>query len=83
MLTVRDDESDKVEVLDAGAYDYVTKPFQIHELAARLRAVIRRYNAQVIECCPQKRKVGDINPGLRTSPSAKTGRGHSPRPETI
>jgi two-component system KDP operon response regulator KdpE len=45
MLTVRDDESDKVEALDAGAYDYVTKPFQIHELAARLRAVIRRYNA--------------------------------------
>jgi two-component system, OmpR family, KDP operon response regulator KdpE len=45
MLTVRDDENDKVEALDAGAYDYVTKPFQIHELAARLRAVIRRYNA--------------------------------------
>jgi two-component system KDP operon response regulator KdpE len=47
MLTVRDDEHDKVEALDAGAYDYVTKPFQIHELAARLRAVIRRYNASI------------------------------------
>jgi two-component system KDP operon response regulator KdpE len=45
MLTVRDDEEDKVEALDSGAYDYVTKPFQILELAARLRAVIRRYNA--------------------------------------
>jgi two-component system KDP operon response regulator KdpE len=45
MLTVRDDENDKVEALDAGALDYVTKPFQIHELAARLRAVIRRYNS--------------------------------------
>jgi two-component system, OmpR family, KDP operon response regulator KdpE len=47
MLTVRDDEQDKVEALDAGAYDYVTKPFQVHELAARLRAVIRRYNASL------------------------------------
>jgi two-component system KDP operon response regulator KdpE len=33
--------------MDAGAYDYLTKPFQIHELAARLRAVIRRYNASI------------------------------------
>jgi two-component system KDP operon response regulator KdpE len=42
MLTVRDDEDDLVEALDAGASDYVTKPFQIRELTARLRAVIRR-----------------------------------------
>jgi two-component system, OmpR family, KDP operon response regulator KdpE len=41
MLTVRDDEDDLVEALDAGASDYVTKPFQIRELTARLRAVIR------------------------------------------
>lgn len=47
MLTVRDEEEDKVEALDSGAYDYVTKPFQILELAARLRAVIRRYNASL------------------------------------
>jgi two-component system KDP operon response regulator KdpE len=42
MLTVRDAESDKVEALDAGADDYVTKPFQMRELTARLRAAIRR-----------------------------------------
>lgn len=42
MLTVRDAEDDLVEALDAGASDYVTKPFQIRELTARLRAVIRR-----------------------------------------
>ena len=42
MLTVRDDEEDIVEALDAGAFDYVTKPFQIRELTARLRSVIRR-----------------------------------------
>jgi two-component system KDP operon response regulator KdpE len=41
MLTVRDEEADKVEALDAGAHDYVTKPFQIRELTARLRAAIR------------------------------------------
>jgi len=41
MLTVRDSEEDKVEALDAGAHDYVTKPFQLRELTARLRAAIR------------------------------------------
>lgn len=45
MLTVRDDEDDIVEALDAGASDYITKPFQIRELTARLRAVIRRQQA--------------------------------------
>jgi two-component system KDP operon response regulator KdpE len=45
MLTVRDDEEDIVESLDAGAFDYVTKPFQIRELTARLRGVIRRRHA--------------------------------------
>ena len=42
MLTVRDSEEDKVAALDAGADDYITKPFAIRELAARLRAAVRR-----------------------------------------
>jgi len=42
MLTVRDDELDKVGALDAGADDYVTKPFNIQELSARIRAALRR-----------------------------------------
>jgi two-component system KDP operon response regulator KdpE len=42
MLTVRDDDSDKVEALDAGADDYVTKPFNPPELLARIRAALRR-----------------------------------------
>ena len=42
MLTVRDTESDKVESLDAGAEDYVTKPFNPPELMARIRAALRR-----------------------------------------
>ena len=42
MLTVRDSEDDKVEALEAGADDYVTKPFPIRELVARVRAAVRR-----------------------------------------
>jgi two-component system, OmpR family, KDP operon response regulator KdpE len=43
MLTVRDAERDKVSALDAGADDYVVKPFGIEELLARIRAALRRY----------------------------------------
>src|ERR1700689_1551129 len=42
MVTVRDSEDDKVRALEAGADDYVTKPFKLRELTARLRAVLRR-----------------------------------------
>ena len=42
MLTVRDTEADKVSALDAGADDYVTKPFNTPELLARIRAALRR-----------------------------------------
>jgi two-component system KDP operon response regulator KdpE len=42
VLTVREREVDKVEALDAGADDYVTKPFGMNELLARLRAQLRR-----------------------------------------
>jgi two-component system phosphate regulon response regulator PhoB len=42
MLTARGDEADKVSGLDAGADDYLTKPFSTQELLARIRAVLRR-----------------------------------------
>lgn len=42
MLTVRDDEADKVKGLELGADDYVTKPFSPRELASRIKAVLRR-----------------------------------------
>lgn len=42
MLTVRESEEDKVKALDAGADDYVTKPFSVPELMARIRAATRR-----------------------------------------
>src|SRR5579862_9079430 len=42
MLTVRNDEEDKIQALEAGADDYVTKPFRLRELIARSAAVLRR-----------------------------------------
>ena len=47
MLTVRDKEEEKVEALDLGADDYVTKPFSTRELIARVRAAIRRVKSPV------------------------------------
>ena len=42
MLTVRDSADDKIDALDAGADDYVTKPFHVGELTARVRSAVRR-----------------------------------------
>jgi two-component system KDP operon response regulator KdpE len=42
MLTVRDSDDDKVAALDAGADDYITKPYNVPELLARIRAALRR-----------------------------------------
>jgi two-component system alkaline phosphatase synthesis response regulator PhoP len=49
MLTARTSETDRVAGLDLGADDYVTKPFSLRELAARVRAVLRRRKASVEE----------------------------------
>jgi two-component system, OmpR family, phosphate regulon response regulator PhoB len=42
LLTARSEESDKIQGLDAGADDYITKPFSTQELMARIRAILRR-----------------------------------------
>jgi two-component system, OmpR family, phosphate regulon response regulator PhoB len=47
LLTAKSDETDKVAGLDAGADDYITKPFSIKEMLARLRAVLRRRSPEV------------------------------------
>jgi len=49
MLTVLDSEEDKVAALDAGADDYITKPFAIRELTARIRAAVRRSSASQVD----------------------------------
>ncbi|MGB8951633.1 MAG: response regulator transcription factor [Candidatus Aminicenantales bacterium] len=46
ILSVREDEANKINALDSGADDYLTKPFHIGELLARLRAVLRRGNSR-------------------------------------
>jgi two-component system OmpR family response regulator len=48
MLTARDDEIDKVTGLDLGADDYMTKPFSMRELMARIRAMLRRVEIQTV-----------------------------------
>jgi DNA-binding response OmpR family regulator len=60
MLTARDRPSDKVRTLDLGADDYLTKPFDIDELLARLRAVLRRVEPDEII------RVGDLVIDLAT-----------------
>jgi two-component system KDP operon response regulator KdpE len=67
MLTVRNAEADKVEALDAGADDYVTKPFSTPELLARIRAALRRVPSAA-QGSPSRISVGPlvIDFGTRT-----------------
>jgi len=46
MLTAKSDQVDKILGLELGADDYVTKPFNVRELIARIRAVLRRYEGR-------------------------------------
>jgi DNA-binding response OmpR family regulator len=60
MLTARRDESDKVLGLDSGADDYLTKPFGVRELVARVRALLRRRRPITGEHAPPV-QVGDLS----------------------
>src|SRR3990170_3053370 len=64
MLTARDAVSDKVQGLESGADDYMTKPFEFDELLARVRAALRRNDAKTVGSLI---RVGDltIRPGGR------------------
>jgi len=69
MLTARDRVDDKVAGLDAGADDYLTKPFELDELLARLRALLRRGPAVV----PQLLEVGDLTVDTRSQTATRAG----------
>ncbi len=62
VLTVQDGETEKVESLDRGADDYVTKPFNTSELLARLRATVRRANRS--EVAEPIYRFGDVEVNL-------------------
>ena len=64
MLTARADEGDKIAGLDAGADDYITKPFSTNELLARIRAVLRRKAPEALDSAVE---VGPLllDPGTR------------------
>ena len=79
VLTVRNTEKDKVAALDAGGDDYVTKPFGIEELLARIRAALRRspassdagphnFTAPGLEIDFQTRRVHAQNKDVRLTP---------------
>jgi two-component system KDP operon response regulator KdpE len=61
VLSVRGEERTKVEALDAGADDYVTKPFGLDELLARIRAALRRTSAPLASSAPAVFDVGDFH----------------------
>ena len=73
MLTVRNTEEDKIQALDAGADDYITKPFHLGELAARLRSAVRRAHAsQADEAATIRIGEIEIDPARRLVKKAGT-----------
>ena len=81
VLTARGEEWEKVEVLTAGADDYVTKPFGLHELMARVRALLRRAERDAPPPPSGPISFGDveIHPGAHTA--TRAGRTLSFRPK--
>jgi two-component system, OmpR family, phosphate regulon response regulator PhoB len=88
MLTARGEEADKITGLDAGADDYLSKPFSVKELLARIRAVLRRKAPQALDTAVEvggmrldpatrrvSRKVAAINGGTGSGTGGSTNGG--------
>jgi DNA-binding response OmpR family regulator len=69
ILTARDDTQDRIDGLDAGADDYIVKPFDLDEVAARMRSVLRRANGRADPTI----RVGDISLTPATHLVARAG----------
>jgi two-component system response regulator QseB len=69
ILTARDDTQDRIDGLDAGADDYVVKPFDLDEVAARMRSVLRRANGRADPII----RVGDISLNAATHAVERAG----------
>ena len=72
MLTARGEEADRVIGLDLGADDYVTKPFSLPELMARLRALLRR--TQAPQGSPDSLRFGEVEIDFRKYEARRKGR---------
>ena len=70
MLTARAEEADKVAGLDAGADDYLTKPFSTKELLARIRAVLRRRAPEALDAAVERRRA---RPSIRRRAASPAG----------
>ena len=71
MLTARGEEADRVLGLDLGADDYVTKPFSVRELLARVRAIVRRLNPP--KALPDELRFDDVVVDFRRYEARKSG----------
>ncbi len=74
MLTARGEEKDRVAGLDEGADDYVTKPFSVPELLARVRALIRRVELTKTGDLPAELRFDDVSVDFRRYEARKAGK---------
>jgi len=79
MLTARAEECDQVMGLDIGADDYVTKPFNLRELLARVRALLRR--GRTAEALPDEVRFDDVIVDFRSYVALKGGLSHEMTPK--
>ena len=76
ILTARGQELDKIRGLEAGADDYVTKPFSVGELLARIKAILRRLTRAQVSKEPEIIKIGGCEINLRTHTLLRARKSH-------